>query len=282
MMSEVTRSKEINETGINKNEPPRFKQDVQEKPHNDGKKNKSSSIRQRTTQPLVKPQQSFIPFPNQIRSIDQYGVLVLRIRSIDQYEVLSSCVEYWSQCKEKKDFSFQLERKGHKRKSNRGSKRKVESEIAPTSNLKESMCFYCKTKGHWKGSCLKYLKDLKDGKVKKGSHSGLKESRRLKRGELNLVMGCEVFVRREAQDKLEAISEKCLFVGFLEESFGYLFYKTKDNVVCVARRGVFLEREMISKEDSESKIDLEEIQESTNEEPIVNTDTQQEVKRWRK
>nr|GFB92455.1 retrotransposon protein, putative, Ty1-copia subclass [Tanacetum cinerariifolium] len=135
-----------------------FKQDVQEKPHNDGKKNKSSSIHERTTQPLVKPQQSFIPFPNQ---------------------------------------------------------------------------------------------------------------------------GCEVFVRREAQDKLEAISEKCLFVGFLEESFGYLFYKTKDNVVCVARRGVFLEREMISKEDSESKIDLEEIQESTNEEPIVNTDTQQEVKRWR-
>nr|GEV72891.1 hypothetical protein [Tanacetum cinerariifolium] len=34
---------------------------------------------------------------------------------------------------------------------------------------------------------------------------------------------------------------------------------------------------MISKEDSVSKIDLEEIQESVNEEPIVNTDTQQEV-----
>ncbi|GJX77885.1 retrotransposon protein, putative, ty1-copia subclass [Tanacetum coccineum] len=44
-----------------------------------------------------------------------------------------------------------------------------------------------------------------------------------------------------------------------------------------ARRGVFLEREMISKEDSRSKIDLEEIQESVDEEPIVNTDSQQEV-----
>ncbi|GKA30063.1 retrotransposon protein, putative, ty1-copia subclass [Tanacetum coccineum] len=74
--------------------------------------------------------------------------------------------------------------------------------------------------GNWKRSCPKYLKDLKDGKVKKGSHSGmfmielhntttsdswvldtgcgthictvlqgLKESRRLKHGELNLVMG---------------------------------------------------------------------------------------------
>ncbi|GKA75229.1 hypothetical protein Tco_0781607 [Tanacetum coccineum] len=32
MTSEATRSKEINETGINKNEPPIFEQDVQEKP----------------------------------------------------------------------------------------------------------------------------------------------------------------------------------------------------------------------------------------------------------
>ncbi|GJW13561.1 putative RNA-directed DNA polymerase [Tanacetum coccineum] len=85
------------------------------------------------------------------------------------------------------------------------------------------------------------------------------------------------FIRREAQDKLEARSKKCLFVGYLEESFGYLFYKPKDNVVFVAQRGVFLEREMISKKDSGSKIDLEEIQESADEEPIVNTDTQQEV-----
>ncbi|GJW06997.1 hypothetical protein Tco_1569420 [Tanacetum coccineum] len=67
MTSEVTRSKEINETGINKNEPPRFEQDMQEKPHDDGEKNKSSSIRERTTQPLVKPQQSSIPFPNRVR-----------------------------------------------------------------------------------------------------------------------------------------------------------------------------------------------------------------------
>ncbi|GKF14062.1 hypothetical protein Tco_0055524, partial [Tanacetum coccineum] len=36
MTPEATRSKEINETGINKNEPPRFEQDVQEKPHDDG------------------------------------------------------------------------------------------------------------------------------------------------------------------------------------------------------------------------------------------------------
>ncbi|GJV45254.1 retrovirus-related pol polyprotein from transposon TNT 1-94 [Tanacetum coccineum] len=67
-------------------------------------------------------------------------------------------------------------------KSDRGSKRKVDSEIAPTGDPKEAVCFYCNTKGHWKRSCPKYLKDLKDGK-------GLKESRKLKHGELNLVMG---------------------------------------------------------------------------------------------
>ncbi|GJV64843.1 putative reverse transcriptase domain-containing protein [Tanacetum coccineum] len=41
-----------------------FEQDVQEKPHDDGVENKSSSIHERTTQPLVKPQQSSVPFPN--------------------------------------------------------------------------------------------------------------------------------------------------------------------------------------------------------------------------
>ncbi|GJU34626.1 reverse transcriptase domain-containing protein [Tanacetum coccineum] len=64
MTSEATRSKKINETGINKNEPPRFEQDVQEKPQDDSVENKSSSILERANQPLVKPQQSSISFPN--------------------------------------------------------------------------------------------------------------------------------------------------------------------------------------------------------------------------
>ncbi|GKA60685.1 putative RNA-directed DNA polymerase, partial [Tanacetum coccineum] len=100
------------------------------------------------------------------------------------------------------------------------------------------------------------------GKITKSPFTGTCE-----RGEglLDLVHtdGCEVFIRREAQDKLEARSEKYIFISYLKEPFGYLFYKPKDNVVFVARRGVFLEREMISKEDSGSKIDLEEIQETS-------------------
>ncbi|GKB58402.1 putative nucleotidyltransferase, ribonuclease H, partial [Tanacetum coccineum] len=67
LLSELTI--EVNELSkvMSKNEPPRFEQDVQEKPHDDGVENKSSSIRERTTQPLVKPQQSSVPFPNRVR-----------------------------------------------------------------------------------------------------------------------------------------------------------------------------------------------------------------------
>ncbi|GJU03854.1 retrotransposon protein, putative, ty1-copia subclass [Tanacetum coccineum] len=311
-------------------------------------------------------------------------------------------------------------------KSDCGSNRKVESEIGPTSDPKEAVCFDCNTKGHWKCSCPKYPKDLKDGK-------GLKESRRLKHGELNLVMGnkkitpvtrigkyelmlkskvritlnnccyssemtrniilfhalfkdgyqfsfdnengdilvysngCFMFEASPCKgiyETVECISNngsailnvgssneldksklwhsrlghitKSSFTGTCERGeglldlvhtdvcgpfrsatkdgkryyvtftndfsrYGYVYLikhksdifnvfkmyqneeenqlgrKIKDNVVFVARRGVFLEREMISKEDSGSKIDLDEIQESVDEEPIVNTDTQQEV-----
>ncbi|GKB89071.1 retrotransposon protein, putative, ty1-copia subclass [Tanacetum coccineum] len=82
------------------------------------------------------------------------------------------------------------------------------------------------------------------------------------------IWGYEVYVRRKAQDKLETRSEKCLFVGYPEESFGYLFYKPKDNMLYVARIGVFLKREMIFKEDSgKDKISdstLSELDEPTN------------------
>ncbi|GKG33197.1 LRR receptor-like serine/threonine-protein kinase ERECTA, partial [Tanacetum coccineum] len=60
--------------------------------------------------------------------------------------------------------------KAAKGKSDYGSKRKAKSDIAPMSDPKEAVCFYCNIKGHWKRSCLKYLKDLKDRKVEKGGH----------------------------------------------------------------------------------------------------------------
>ncbi|GJU74008.1 putative RNA-directed DNA polymerase [Tanacetum coccineum] len=163
----------------------------------------------------------------------------------------------------------------------------VESDIAPTSDPKEAVCFYCNTKRHWKRSCLKYLKDLKDGKVKKGSHSdspckGIYETVKCISHNGNVILNAglsnELDKSKLWHSCLGHVNKKRIAQiqkdGVLES---FDFKSNDDNVVFVARRGVFLEREMISKEDSVSKIDLEEIQESADEEPIVNIDTQQEV-----
>ena len=91
------------------------------------------------------------------------------------------------------------------------------------------------------------------------------------------ICSCEAFVKRDTSDKLESRSERCQFVGYPQDSFGYLFYRPTENVVFVARKRVFLEREMISQGVSTSPIDLEEIRESTKNEPIVDTSVQPEV-----
>ncbi|GJS43432.1 hypothetical protein Tco_0568475 [Tanacetum coccineum] len=57
---------EVNELS-KANEPPRFEQDVKENPHDDSVENKSSSTPEKAAHPLVKPQQSSIPFPNRER-----------------------------------------------------------------------------------------------------------------------------------------------------------------------------------------------------------------------
>ncbi|GJY02878.1 retrotransposon protein, putative, ty1-copia subclass [Tanacetum coccineum] len=82
---------------------------------------------------------------------------------------------------------------------------------------------------------------------------------------------------------------KRYYVMFTDDfsRYGYVYLiKHKSDTFEVFKRyqnevenqlGRKIKREMISKEDSGSKIYLEEIQESADEEPIVNTDTQQEV-----
>ncbi|GKA96528.1 reverse transcriptase domain-containing protein [Tanacetum coccineum] len=87
MTSEATSSKEINKTRINESEPPRFEQDVQEKPHDDVVKNKSSSICERTTQPLVKPQQSSIPFPKRVRIEKEEVLQQIFLENLKQLDI---------------------------------------------------------------------------------------------------------------------------------------------------------------------------------------------------
>ncbi|KAI3523823.1 hypothetical protein L1887_02255 [Cichorium endivia] len=90
------------------------------------------------------------------------------------------------------------------------------------------------------------------------------------------VWGCEAFVRRDTSDKLSERSERYFFVGYPKQCFGYLFYRPSEDVVFVARRGFFREKELISKEDSGSTIDLEEIQEMTDEPTLAETSHQHE------
>ncbi|WZZ65001.1 hypothetical protein YC2023_076371 [Brassica napus] len=76
------------------------------------------------------------------------------------------------------------------------------------------------------------------------------------------IWGSDVYVKRMFTDKLGPKSDKCLFVGYPKETKGYYFYNSTENNVFVARSGVFLEREFLSKKNSGSKVQLEEVRET--------------------
>ena len=75
------------------------------------------------------------------------------------------------------------------------------------------------------------------------------------------IWGCEAFVKRLQSDKLTAKSDKCIFVGYPRETLGYYFYNREEGKVFVARNGVFLEKEFLSRGVSGSTVQLEEIRE---------------------
>ena len=77
------------------------------------------------------------------------------------------------------------------------------------------------------------------------------------------IWGCEAYVKRLMADKLEPRSDKCYFVGYPKETRGYYFYKPDESKVFVAREGVFLEKEVLSKTESGRTVHLEEIRDGT-------------------
>jgi hypothetical protein len=76
--------------------------------------------------------------------------------------------------------------------------------------------------------------------------------------------------------KLTPKSDKCFFVGYPREAKGYCFHNKVEGKVFVARNGVFLEKEFLSKGVSGNKVQFEEIQE-TPENVSVPTDPIHEV-----
>ena len=82
---------------------------------------------------------------------------------------------------------------------------------------------------------------------KKPSHSHMK------------VWGSLDYVKRTMSNKMEAKSDRCLFVGYPKETNGYQFYNSLEQKVFVSKHVVFMEKEFLL-EDSRSKIELGEVQ----------------------
>jgi hypothetical protein len=74
------------------------------------------------------------------------------------------------------------------------------------------------------------------------------------------VWECDTYVKCLMSDKLTLKSDKYFFVGYLRETKGYYFYNKAEGKVFVARNGVFMKKEFLSKGVSGSKVQLEEIQ----------------------
>ena len=76
------------------------------------------------------------------------------------------------------------------------------------------------------------------------------------------VWGCPAYVKRTMSDKLEAKSNKCLFVGYPKETIEYYFYNPLEQKVFVSKHAIFLEKGFLLEEASESKIELGKVHES--------------------
>ncbi|CAA0827628.1 cysteine-rich RLK (RECEPTOR-like protein kinase) 8, partial [Striga hermonthica] len=65
------------------------------------------------------------------------------------------------------------------------------------------------------------------------------------------IWGCDAYVKQQVGVKLDMRSILCKFVGYLKESIGYYFYDPSEQKVFVSRNAVFLEEEVLSKENNE-------------------------------
>ena len=68
--------------------------------------------------------------------------------------------------------------------------------------------------------------------------------------------GCPAHVKKHDPEKLESRTDKCRFVGYPKQTFGYYFYHPSEQRVFVAKRAVFLEKEYLIQKDNENKVDL--------------------------
>ena len=73
------------------------------------------------------------------------------------------------------------------------------------------------------------------------------------------VWGCDAYVKKFHPDKLKPKSEKCVFIGYPKVTVEYTFYHRSEGKTFVAKFGIFLEKEFLSKEVSGRKVELDEV-----------------------
>ncbi|KAJ8749917.1 hypothetical protein K2173_013832 [Erythroxylum novogranatense] len=154
-----------------------------------------------------------------------------------------------------------------KKKKNKNQQTSAEVEKPEDSVKKKNVkgiCFHCGEAGHKKRNYKAYLASFKEKKLSVTSPSGLfmievnLSTSVSQSWVLDTGCGCDAYIKRAMSDKLEAKSDKCMFVGYPKESFGYQFYHPLEQKVFVSRHAIFLEREFILKECSGSNVELRE------------------------
>ena len=73
------------------------------------------------------------------------------------------------------------------------------------------------------------------------------------------VWGCDAYVKTLQPDKLEPKLEKCIFIWYPKDTIVYTFYHRSEGKIFVAKNGPFLEKELLSKEVSGKKVELDEV-----------------------
>ena len=73
------------------------------------------------------------------------------------------------------------------------------------------------------------------------------------------VWGCDAYVKKFQHDKLEPKSEKCVYIGYPKVTVGYTFYHRSAGKTFIAKNGFFLEKEVLSKEVSGRKVELDKV-----------------------
>ncbi|OVA14371.1 Protein kinase domain [Macleaya cordata] len=77
------------------------------------------------------------------------------------------------------------------------------------------------------------------------------------------IWSCPAHVLKGKSSKMEPKSEVCVFIGYLKGTRAYLFYNPREQKVFISANAIFLEEDHISNHKPQSKLKLEEMEDTT-------------------